>query len=396
MTDTATGQCIVCKSSDTELVLSTNLITLCNRLYDDPDDAKQAPIAPFELTFCNNCGHGFNSRFMPAYANYDGNYENALHFSPTFRAYAEQQIQSFMNTYDVRGKNILEIGCGQGEWVSALCAEGNNTGFGLDPAFRGEEHVSDRVRIFSEAPKGFFEETPVNVVAARHVLEHFDDPVSWLKQAASWLKNTSDGLLYIEVPSADYMWRECAIWDLIYEHVSYFSAASLDVALRAAGFDVLSLEATFQGQYLVAIAAPAGDRQNPAAPAVGDDWKDFSRVYHDAVDHWTSQLNDIAEKGERAVIWGAGSKGISLAYAVAGNAGEAAKTIDFAVDINPRKRGKYFPTTGLAIQQPDHLRDKRPDHILVMNPIYTEEIAQSVRNLFADEPGPMPSLLPVK
>lgn len=395
MTDTASGQCIICKSSDTELVLSTNLITLCNRLYDDADEAKQAPIAPFELTFCNNCGHGFNSKFMPAYANYDGNYENALHFSPTFRAYADQQIHSFMETYDVRNKNILEIGCGQGEWVTALCAEGNNTGFGLDPAYRGEQQVAERVRIYSEAPEGFFEDTSVNVVAARHVLEHFDDPVSWLKHAATWFDVSEDGLLYLEVPSADYMWRECAIWDLIYEHVSYFSAASLDFALREAGFDILSLEETFQGQYLVAIAAPAGKLKSQDAPAIGNDWKKFSRAYHEAVDHWTTTLSDFRKKGERAVIWGAGSKGISFAFAVERNAA-AAGAIDFAVDINPRKRGKYFPTTGLAIHQADQLRTQRPDHVLVMNPIYTDEIADSVRDLFAEGAQPAPALVPVK
>ena len=44
------------------------------------------------------------------------------------------------------------------------------------------------------------------------------------------------------------------------------------------------------------------------------------------------------------------------------------------VDINPHKWGRFLAGTGHEIVSPDSLRDTRPDVIVVMNPIYLDEI----------------------
>jgi hypothetical protein len=55
--------------------------------------------------------------------------------------------------------------------------------------------------------------------------------------------------------------------------------------------------------------------------------------------------------------------------------------IDYVVDINPRKQGRYVAGTGQQIVTPDFLRDYQPDMVMVMNPIYKREIQQITKRL---------------
>jgi hypothetical protein len=55
--------------------------------------------------------------------------------------------------------------------------------------------------------------------------------------------------------------------------------------------------------------------------------------------------------------------------------------IEFVVDINPRKQGGYVPGMGQKIVSPDFLREYRPHVVIVMNPVYTDEIKEMVRSI---------------
>ena len=73
--------------------------------------------------------------------------------------------------------------------------------------------------------------------------------------------------------------------------------------------------------------------------------------------------------GEKIVIWGASSKGVSFLTTL-----ETRGSIEYAVDINPNKRGKFVPGTGQEIVGPQDMQDIKPDAVIVMNPVYTDEI----------------------
>lgn len=52
--------------------------------------------------------------------------------------------------------------------------------------------------------------------------------------------------------------------------------------------------------------------------------------------------------------------------------------IDYAVDINPRKQGMFVSGTGQRIVPPEFLVSYRPEVVILMNPVYQEEIGQSL------------------
>lgn len=94
------------------------------------------------------------------------------------------------------------------------------------------------------------------------------------------------------------------------------------------------------------------------------------------------------------MLWGAGSKGVMFLNL----AGERTSTIVGAVDLNPRKHGKFIAGTGTPIIPPAELVRLRPDTVLVMNPLYEHEIRAELARLgltpdlvIADRP-PQPTI----
>ena len=84
----------------------------------------------------------------------------------------------------------------------------------------------------------------------------------------------------------------------------------------------------------------------------------------------------MQNESETAVVWGAGSKGVTFL-----NLMNATDVITHVVDINPRKQGMFVAGTGQPIIGPEQLTEVKPDLVLIMNPLYKDEIANQVRSL---------------
>ena len=85
-------------------------------------------------------------------------------------------------------------------------------------------------------------------------------------------------------------------------------------------------------------------------------------------------MEEIRGRNQRAVVWGAGSKAVSFL-----NALEITDEIPYVVDINPYKKGRYIPGSGQKIVQPLFLKKLRPEIVILMNPIYRQEIEAQLR-----------------
>jgi FlaA1/EpsC-like NDP-sugar epimerase len=89
------------------------------------------------------------------------------------------------------------------------------------------------------------------------------------------------------------------------------------------------------------------------------------------VQKWNEWLHTLRKRGGKAVIWGAGSKGVAFL-----NIADEDRTIEYAVDLNPSKHGRYVAGTAQEIVAPNYLEHLRPEHVLITNPLYDGEIRQ--------------------
>jgi len=114
----------VCPESEAILLLDMPGVPVhCNVLWPTREAALAAPRGDIRLTYLPACGHTYNAAFDPALMEYTQEYENSLHFSPRFQEYATDLANGLVAKYDLRGKDIVEIGAGKGDFLIMLCAQ---------------------------------------------------------------------------------------------------------------------------------------------------------------------------------------------------------------------------------------------------------------------------------
>ncbi len=367
--------CPVCQHARLYRVVSLRDVPVfCNILLHTPEDARRVARGDLDLVFCTTCGHTFNRAFEPEKVAYSPQYENSLHFSPRFQAYAETLTTYLVDKYDLYGKTIVEVGAGQGDFLELICRKGGNRGIGFDPSFDPSRRLPPYIQILPEYYGADHVQIEADLVCCRHVLEHIPNPRTFLRQIhqATARRHVP---VFFEVPNMAFTYREGAVWDLIYEHYSYFSPSSLECLFQESGFEVRTVRETFGGQYLTIEAVP-GEPRKPFAHASEElvaYVRTFERRFQRFQEAWKQRLVNLAVQGKTVVVWGAGSKGVTFVNLVG-----SPTTLKGLIDRNPRKQGKYISGSGLPIYSPAELPRLCPDVIIVMNPNYIAEIREQV------------------
>lgn len=358
----------------------------CNILSSTQDQARAVPRGDISLASCPACGLIFNAAFNPALITYSGTYENALHFSPHFRAYAQSLAQDLVSTCNLRRKRLVELGCGDGSFLSTLCQLGDNRGTGFDPAFDPARAgpLDPRVIILQKLYGPDTAGEPADFVCCRHVLEHIERPLDFMRHVRRTVGNRPDTIVFFEVPDVAWTLEQLGIWDIIYEHCNYFSAPALRRLFAAAGLEPIATSSVYAGQFLTIRARPI---EPPASFPRSSDPDDerfrsliarFGQRQRAKVAEWRSRLADLAASGRRAVLWGAGSKGVTFLNTLAA---DPAAGLSHIVDVNPRKHGHFVAGTGQEIIPPQRLTALKPDAVIIMNPVYHDEIAAQLADL---------------
>ena len=354
------------------------LPVFCNALLPDRASALAAPRGDLELCYSPETGYLWNQAFNPELTAYNPSYENSLHYSPRFVSFATQLVDRLVARYELSGKRIVEIGCGEGNFLAQLCERGN-TGVGYDPSYdptRLKVATSAAMRIEADY---YPTEQPIDadLVVCQHVLEHVADPASLLAGVRRSLVPTVERrtAVYFEVPDATYMVEQLAVWDLIYEHMSYFSAPTVRLLFESCGFDVTDIDRSFGDQYLYVEAVAGSAPASAAAPVDTAELTKLTELVATFGEHvkrlvayWNTNLAALVQMGPVA-LWGAGSKGVTFLNLI-----EAGREVTHVIDVNPNKTDLYVPGTGHCISGPDALIGAGVQTVLVMNPLYVSEV----------------------
>jgi len=378
--------CPVCASPHVEVFFELpDVPVYCNHLWRSRETARHCPRGDVKLAFCRACSFVFNVAFDPTRLEYSQAYENSLHFSPLFQDYARALAARLVERHNLRDKDIIEIGCGKGDFLLLLCERGGNRGVGFDPSYAGppEHHQANyRARFIQDFYSERYADYHSDFICCRHTLEHIQTPKALLDTLRRAIGNRLSTILFFEVPNALHIFRRLAIWDIIYEHCSYFTAISLRRAFSSCRFRVSSLAEEFAGQFLGIEALPAAGETEPAEESpdefkrLADEVASFATNFQNQVEQWRNKLEELRNRGQRLVVWGAGSKGVTFLNTLG-----IQEEIAYVVDINPRKQGMYVAGTGQQIVAPEFLRSYQPEIVIVMNPIYKNEIRQITNDL---------------
>ena len=349
------------------------------------EEALAFPRGDVTLAFCPRCGFITNVSYDPKYREYAPGYEDQQSFSPTFNAFTRRLARRLIDRYDLRGGDIVEIGCGKGDFLALICEMGENCGVGIDPACVAERitgPAAGRITVIQDYFSEKYADYTGDLVMCRHTLEHIAQTTEFVTIVRRGIGEREGAAVFFEVPDTMRVLRERAFWDIYYEHCSYFTPGSLARLFRRCGFAVEGIELDYDDQYLLIYARPVPERSEAVheleetVEELSREVERFSAACAGTLTRWRSTFERYEAEGRRVAIWGSGSKCVAFLTTL-GIAGKVGRV----VDINPHRHHMFIPGAGSEVTSPDSLREYRPDVVVVMNSIYRDEIAEMLRGM---------------
>ncbi|BAL23758.1 class I SAM-dependent methyltransferase [Azoarcus sp. KH32C] len=290
----------------------------------------------------------------------------AAGISPEMRSFRLAQFGTWLDTYRLAGRKVLEVGCGRGEYL-ALLAEAGADAFGI-------ENKSDSVAAcraaglrvaegFLEGPETRLADGPFDGFAILNFLEHIPDAPRTLQGIAANLSDGATGL--VEVPNFDMIVQQRLFAEFIPDHLYYFTRETLTGLLENNGFEVLDCRPEWHDYVLSATVRKR--RPLDLAPLASS--QTALKASFDA-------FLDRFGPG-RVAIWGAGHQALALISLMG-----IAPRIRCVFDSAPFKQGRFTPATHLPIVAPERLADDGPDSvdaIIVLAASYSDEVVRILR-----------------
>lgn len=335
------------------------------------------------VVLCRGCGAMSNRLFAAQDMAYSSRYEDSQSFSSTFLDYARGLADHWVQRWGLEGRVVLEIGAGRGDFSRLLAAAGAGRVLAMDPTVDPERfgEPDERVSLLAEPFDATSDLTGVDAVAMRHVLEHVDDPGALLRALRSALADHPDVPVLVELPEAGRILGEGAFWDVYYEHCNYLTREVTVELFESAGFAVESATLAYEDQYLLVEALPMGQPRPAKLSAdvverLAAEAEHFRSTARQQVESLGRAIAQYAGTG-RVVLWGSGSKATAFLHAL----GSTASHVDAVIDVNPFLAGKYIAGTGHPILAPGTLANDPAELVVVMNPVYMDEIRADLDRL---------------
>jgi SAM-dependent methyltransferase len=231
-----------------------------------------------------------------------------------------------------------------------------------------------------------------DLLLGNNVLAHVPDINDFVAGMKLLLK--PDGVITMEFPHLMRL-MELNQFDTIYhEHFCYLSFTTVVRIFATHGLTVFDVEELpTHGGSLRIYARHEADSGKPVGPRVAELLATESDKGYERIETYAAFeervratkrallafLLDAKQRGKRIVGYGAPGKGNTLLN----YCGIRADFLDFTVDRNPYKQGKYTPGTHIPILAPERLMEERPDYVLILPWNLKDEITQSLAGIRA-------------
>lgn len=352
--------CPMCQNQKLSLIYEVQDIPVFqNKVYSSIEAAKNAQTAKVSLMLCQHCGFVFNSEFDMNIMNYDTQYQNEQAHSTYFQDYLNDIINLFVKK-DFHKNRIIEIGCGKGYFLEKLQKHGFDI-VGFDPAYEG-----DNPHIIKDYFSDKYSHLNGEVIVLRHTLEHIESPLNFIHNIAKSVDYK--GIIFIEVPSFEWILQKKAFWDIFYEHCNYFTFDSLGNLFNKSEQGYL-----FNHQYMY-LLSDLNNLRTQAKPLKTNSDFELIKKLSELLNEHLKSYQKIVQRHQQLLVWGAAAKGSTFVNLMDPNQ----KHIAYVIDINPRKQDRYIGKTAHKIVSPEIVNRLEKGDIFIMNENYYEEIKSSV------------------
>jgi len=305
------------------------------------------------------------------------------------RRYAESMIERFRLG---PASKVIEIASNDGYLLQHFVARAIPV-LGIEPAANVaqvaiEKGIPTTVCFFGRdtAQRILREHGQADILLGNNVLAHVPDLNDFVGGMKSLL--APRGVITMEFPHLQRLMAENQFDTIYHEHFSYFSFATVERVFASHGLPVFDVEElTTHGGSLRIYARHAENEALAISERVNnlhqreiddgfltlDRYRGFEIQVQAAKRKLLSFLIDAKHRGKKVVGYGAPGKGNTLLN----YCGIRTDFLDFTVDANPYKQGKYTPGTHIPILSPEMIRAARPDYVLILPWNLKDEISRA-------------------
>lgn len=283
--------------------------------------------------------------------------------STTMVALRKQQYEDLIKRFDLYGKKILEVGCGQGEFLRIwknydVRAVGIEFDVALVSKARGEG--LEVYKAFAENAATELPEAPFDAFVQFNFLEHQPHPNEMLQ--CIYHNLTEDGVGLVTVPSLEYILQN-GYYEIIKDHIAYYSKETLYFLFQKNGFEIVDYQTVNRDTHAITVR-----KRHLHDASV---WQEsFKILKKELLEH----INSYRAKGKKVAVWGASHQGFTLLSSLG-----LGDKISYIIDSAPFKQGKYSPASHVPIVDKRHYFEEQVDSIIIMAPGYTDEIASMIK-----------------
>jgi 2-polyprenyl-3-methyl-5-hydroxy-6-metoxy-1,4-benzoquinol methylase len=278
-----------------------------------------------------------------------------------------KQFKDFIQKFSLEGKKILEVGCGQGEYLSIM-KQCNVDTFGIEYKLQSVEFCTENglnvEKEFIEDDKKSLKHAPFDGFFILNFLEHIPNLNSTLKGIYNNLKDDAVGI--IEVPNFDMIYKNNLFSEFIGDHLFYFTKDTLATTLKLNGFEIIECKEVWH-DYIISAYVKKRTKLNVTH------FYDYQEKIKNDIHKYISAFGH-----KEVVIWGAGHQALAVISLTC-----LEDKIKYVVDSAQFKQGKYTPATHIPILSPEELKINPVQAIIIMAASYSDEVARIIRKEFS-------------
>lgn len=337
---------------------------------------------PLKVLTCTKCWLVQTEDYAYCDELFSADYAYFSSFSTSWLQHAERYVAEMVDRFALGStSHVVEIAANDGYLLQYVKARGIPC-LGIEPTASTANAARQKGL---EIVESFFgvnlakclvaEGRQADLTTANNVLAHVPDINDFVGGFALLLK--PQGVASFEFPHLLQLVRHNQFDTIYHEHFSYLSLSAVRQIFRENGLEVFDVEElpTHGGSLRVYAQRCDSGRQpivDRVAAVLAEEaaaglqglafYENFQAKANQVKNEFMSFLIDAAREGKRVAAYGAAAKGNTLMNYT----GVRPDLIQFVVDRNPAKRGKYMPGSRIPIVDESHLAAEKPDYLVIL------------------------------
>jgi SAM-dependent methyltransferase len=368
---------------------------LCETFLTADELNHMEPFYPLRVFVCDQCWLVQLEEYVSP--------EHIFSFYPYFSSYseswlrhAERYVHQAIDRFELdEGNLVVELGSNDGYLLQSF-VKANIPVLGIEPAQNVAEEANRRgiptraVFFGRDTARALIDEgIKADLIVGNNVLAQVPDLNSFVAGIKVLL--AGDGAVTIEFPHLMRLVEHNQFDTIYHEHFSYFSLSVVDRIAAAHGLEVFDVEELPSHGGSLRVFFQHADGPRGIEPRVkelleteeaeGLNRSKYYAAFSDNVEQLKRRLLSFLiaakEEGKTVVGYGAPGKGNTLLN----YCGIRSDLLDFTVDRNPLKQGRFLPGTHIPIKAPEAIDEGKPDYVLILPWNLRNEIADQMKNI---------------